>query len=40
MKFVDVHFDVPIDPAQFVFSPGERVPVDDTEAFLRRTLPR
>jgi len=40
MKLVDVHFDVPIDPAQFVFNPGERVPVDDTEAFLRRTLPR
>jgi hypothetical protein len=40
MKFVDVHFDVPIDPAQFVYHPGEAVPVDETEAFAHRMLVR
>jgi hypothetical protein len=40
IKFVDVHFDVPIDPAQFVYYPGETVPVDDTQAFVHRMLMR
>src|SRR5262249_177511 len=40
MKFVDVHFDLPIEGTQFVHPPSEGVPVDDTEAFLRRVLPR
>ena len=40
MKFVDVHFDTPIDPGNFVNPGGTTVPVDDTEAYLRRVMPR
>jgi hypothetical protein len=40
MKFVDVHFDTSIDPAQFVHPASDGVPIDDTEAFLKRVLPR
>jgi hypothetical protein len=40
IKFVDVHFDVQVDSAQFVYQPGETVPVDDTEAFVHRMLVR
>ena len=36
MKMLDVHFDQPIDPAQFVYKPGEAVPADDTAVFVRR----
>lgn len=36
VKFVDVHFDTPIDPAQFVYQTRDAVPVDDTDAFLQR----
>jgi hypothetical protein len=38
MKFVDVHFDKPIDPGNFVNPGGNTVPVDDTEAYLRRVI--
>ena len=40
LKFVDVHFDTAIEPGQFAYYPGERVPVDDTESFVQRMLLR
>ena len=40
VKFVDVHFDTPIDPTQFVYQARDTVPVDDTEVYLQRLLRR
>lgn len=40
MKFVELEFDRPIDPAQFTFQSGETVPVDDTDAFAARMRTR
>lgn len=40
VKLVDVRFNVPIDASQFTNPGGNTVPVDDTEAYLRRVLKR
>jgi hypothetical protein len=36
IKFVDVKLDVPIEASQFVYQPGEAVPIDETAAFVGR----
>lgn len=40
MKLVDVHFNAPIDAGQFTNPGGNTVPIDDTEAYLRRVIKR
>jgi hypothetical protein len=38
IKFVDVKIDAPIEASQFIYQPGEIVPIDETAAFVGRMM--